>query len=165
MPDPKSSKEPKLGFDQLSCSWLVEAKGGVTHSALVVMDGSLQEANPPEKSCMPMITKTTCSVRTQPKTLPTAGIALKSVVMISRMPALRETRRSGRRTRITRSTRKGRSSSTDSASSTRSEMQTIAKSTWFHALLMYLMKPSAHTLMSISHTKKPVKQRSSNRSV
>ena len=79
---------------------------------------------------MPRMQKTSCSTRMTPKTLPTAGMALKSEVMISFMPALREIRRSGRSTRITRNTRNGRNCCTDSASSTMSEIQTITKSTW-----------------------------------
>ena len=49
---------------------------------------------------------------------------------------LTEIRRSGRSTRATRSTRSGRSCSMESASSTRSEMETIMKSSWFHGLRM-----------------------------
>ena len=54
---------------------------------------------------------------------------MKSEVMISFMPALREMRRNGRSTRITRSTRSGRSCGIDSARSTTREMHTMTKST------------------------------------
>ena len=101
------------------------------HSALVSMVGSEQEASVPMKSCMPNMAKTSWMARMTPKTLLTAGIALKSEVMISFMPALRATRRSGRRMRATRSTRSGRSSGTASARRTRMEMRTMVKSRTF----------------------------------
>ena len=79
---------------------------------------------------MPRIAKTSCSTSMTPKTLATDGMALKRHVMISFMPALREMRRSGRRTRITRSTRNGRSWGTESARRTSRETHTMMKSTW-----------------------------------
>ena len=127
--------------------------------------GLLHVAKVPEKSCMPRMTKTIWSTKMTPKTLPTAGIAWKSEVMISFMPALREIRRSGRSTRITRSTRSGRSCGTDSARSTTSEIITMTKSTWFHAERMYdslplQAKPMETILVLISQKKRTVKKRS-----
>ena len=56
-------------------------------------------------TCMPKIENTSMSVRTTPKTFATAGNALTSEVMMSFIPGLRETSRSGRSARITPVTR------------------------------------------------------------
>ena len=135
------------------------------HSSRKRICGLLQVANVPEKSCIPRMTKTICSTKMTPKTLPTLGIAWNRDVMMSFMPALREMSRSGRSTRITRSTRSGRSCGTDSASSTTSEIMTMTKSTWFHALRRYdslplHAKPKAMIFELISQKKSAVKNRS-----
>ena len=86
------------------------------------------------RTCMPRIAKMSCRTRMTATTLETAGSALKSELMISFMPALREMRRSGRSTRSTRRMRSGRRKGRCSASIERSIVETIAKSRWFHTL-------------------------------
>ena len=61
---------------------------------------------------MPRMAKTSWKAQITPKTLPTAGIALTSEVMMSFMPSLRESSRNGRSTRRIRSCLSGRSAGT-----------------------------------------------------
>ena len=98
--------------------------------------------------------RTAWKMRTTPVTLRTDGSVCTSEVMMSFIPALRETSRRGRRMRITRRTLSARSWGMNSASSTRMEQTTMRKSIWFHADLMYAFlpeaKPSATILRTIS---------------
>ena len=83
---------------------------------------------------MPRMAKMSCRTKMTATTFETAGRALKSEVMMSFMPALREMRRSGRSTRSTRRMRSGRRKGRCAASMETSIVETMTKSRWFHTL-------------------------------
>ena len=85
------------------------------------------------KSCMPKMAKTSWKAQITPKTLPTAGIALTSEVMMSFMPSLRESSRNGRSTRRIRSCLSGRSSGTLADVRVRYGLRSAARAKGFSA--------------------------------
>ena len=111
---------------------------------------------------MPRIAKTSWKAQITPKTLPTAGMALKSEVMMSFIPSLRASSRSGRSTRRMRSCLSGRSAGMPVARRTRSEIHTMKKSSTFQGslrkdVLPLRMRPCATTLNMSSNVKRIVK--------
>ena len=80
---------------RLAASW---------HVACVVYVMSVHEANSPMKSSTPRMAKTTWKKSTTPRTLKMSCHASAKKEMITRIPSMRESRRSGRSTRSRRST-------------------------------------------------------------
>ena len=74
-----------------------------THSARVVISSSVQLPNLPAKSCMPMMAKTMWKTPTTAITSTTEGSVLMREPMMSFIPGLRWSSRSGLSTRRIRS--------------------------------------------------------------
>ena len=69
------------------------------HESRVVKLGSEHTSKLSENICIPKIANTSCKARTTPNTLAMAGSDSPRVSMISRIPLLRESNRSGRKAR------------------------------------------------------------------
>ena len=88
-------------------------------------------------SCMPRTAKSSWIASSTLRTFRTAGKALRSEVSTIRMPALRESSRSGRSARRTRRGFRKASAGTSSASSAPSEIRSSEKSSTFHPVRRY----------------------------